>query len=199
MGVELAGGLVGEQQRGFVGQRTRDGDTLLLPSGQFRRAVVQALAEADILKELRGALRSFGGWNPGLCHRQGDILRGRQDRKQIKALEHEPDRAQPESRRFTIAHAIDSLSLYRDGPRGWLVDHSDEVEQRRLPAARRTNDGDIIPGSDLERHALKRMHALASKRVVTLHILERYDHLAHAIASRRKDSAIGSEAARQAG
>ena len=37
LGVEAAGGLVGEDQRGLVGQRTRDGDPLALPAAELAR------------------------------------------------------------------------------------------------------------------------------------------------------------------
>ena len=44
--VEVAGGLVGEDQRGRVDQRARDRHALLLAAGELRRLVVGALGEA---------------------------------------------------------------------------------------------------------------------------------------------------------
>ena len=54
--VELAGGLVGEEQRRPVGERARDGDALLLAAGQLRRAVALALREADVVEQLERTL-----------------------------------------------------------------------------------------------------------------------------------------------
>ena len=47
-GIEVAGGLVGEQQRRIVGQRAGDGDALLLAAGELRRIVMAAVGQADL-------------------------------------------------------------------------------------------------------------------------------------------------------
>ena len=46
-GVEVTGGLVGEQNRGPIHQRARDGDTLTLTTRALVRLVVHALFEID--------------------------------------------------------------------------------------------------------------------------------------------------------
>ena len=45
--VEIAGGLVGENQLGMIDQRASDGDTLLFAAGKLRGKMVEAFAEAD--------------------------------------------------------------------------------------------------------------------------------------------------------
>jgi hypothetical protein len=51
--VEVAGGLVGQQDLGLLNQRPGNGDSLLLPAGQFRRQVARAIREADIGERAR--------------------------------------------------------------------------------------------------------------------------------------------------
>ena len=46
-GIQVAGWLVGQDDRGFVDQRPRDGDTLLLPAGKFTGQVIQTFAQTD--------------------------------------------------------------------------------------------------------------------------------------------------------
>ncbi len=46
--VEIAGRLVGQQDARRIGDRARDRDALLLAAGQLRRAVRQALLQAEI-------------------------------------------------------------------------------------------------------------------------------------------------------
>ena len=46
VGVEVAGGLVGEQQARGIGDGAGDGDALLLAAGEFAGAMIEALAEA---------------------------------------------------------------------------------------------------------------------------------------------------------
>jgi hypothetical protein len=56
--VQLAGGLVGQQYLGLVGERHRDGGPLLLAAGHLVGPVMQDLAEAQQLEQLHGALAS---------------------------------------------------------------------------------------------------------------------------------------------
>ena len=49
--VEVAGGLVGEDDLGPAEQRARDGDALLLPTRELRRPVREPVAEADGLDD----------------------------------------------------------------------------------------------------------------------------------------------------
>ena len=57
--VEIAGGLVGEQNRRAVHERAGDGHALLLAAAQRRRAIVQPRAKPDLLQEIDGALAAL--------------------------------------------------------------------------------------------------------------------------------------------
>ena len=70
LGVEVAGGLVGEEERRPVDQRAGDGDALLLAAGELGRAVVEAVAEADAGQELACALGGGGARRAGGALRQ---------------------------------------------------------------------------------------------------------------------------------
>ena len=64
--VEVAGRLVGEDQRRLRHERAGDGDALLLAAGQLRRLVVDAVAEAQPLEGGAGAPgRARAGRRPG--------------------------------------------------------------------------------------------------------------------------------------
>jgi hypothetical protein len=52
--VEVAGGLVGQQQLRLVGERAGDGDALLLAARELRRPVRRALGQADEAEQARG-------------------------------------------------------------------------------------------------------------------------------------------------
>src|SRR5690242_7387473 len=51
-GIQLAGWLVGKEELGLVRQRTRNGHALLLAARELRRAVTEALAQADVREQL---------------------------------------------------------------------------------------------------------------------------------------------------
>ena len=59
-GVEVAGGLVGQQQQRAVGERAGDGDALLFAARKLRRAVLQARFEAHAGEQVARALRRRG-------------------------------------------------------------------------------------------------------------------------------------------
>ena len=66
VGIERAGGFVGQQQRRLTRQRARNRDALLLTAGKLRRPVAHALAKADARPTMLGARsrRSFGSTPP---------------------------------------------------------------------------------------------------------------------------------------
>ena len=45
--VEIAGGLVGEDELGMIDERASDGDALLFAAGELRREMVDAIGETD--------------------------------------------------------------------------------------------------------------------------------------------------------
>ena len=60
--IEVAGRLVGKQHARPVGERAGDGDALLFPARQFRRAMVAPLTEPDALQQFA---RAFLSLTPG--------------------------------------------------------------------------------------------------------------------------------------
>ena len=90
-GVELAGRLVGEQEGGLIGEGAGDGDALLLAAGEFVRAVLRAVAEADHVEQRPGALGAGAALGPGEAQRDLDVLGGAEDRDEAEGLEDEAE------------------------------------------------------------------------------------------------------------
>ena len=61
LAVEVAGGLVGEQQRRVGDDRARDRDALLLAARELARVVVEAVAEPDDLERESARARGARG------------------------------------------------------------------------------------------------------------------------------------------
>ena len=70
-GVELAGGLVGEQDLRGVGQGDGDGDALLLAAGHLPGPAVGAVADAEHLEQLGGPAVALLAADPGEREREG--------------------------------------------------------------------------------------------------------------------------------
>src|SRR5688572_14888771 len=59
VGIEIAGGFVGEDEFGIVDERAGDGDALLLAAGELAGAMFAAVFEADELERFHGAVATF--------------------------------------------------------------------------------------------------------------------------------------------
>ena len=96
--VEIAGRLVGQDQRRIVGQRARDRDALLLAARELRRVVMPAIVQPDFVEQRLRARRRIPP--AGDLHRHQDVLERRQRRHQVEELEDEADllAAQPRQR-----------------------------------------------------------------------------------------------------
>ena len=88
--IEIAGGLVGQQNRRIDGERARDGDALALAAGKFVGQVREAVRELHQVQQLAGAFVDLP--RPAAqMQRQRDILETRQRRQQVEELENESD------------------------------------------------------------------------------------------------------------
>ena len=64
-GVEIAGGFVGEKDRGLVDEGTGEGGSLELSAGKLVGAMVGAVGELDGFKEIVGTVTSRGVYTSG--------------------------------------------------------------------------------------------------------------------------------------
>ena len=91
--VEVAGRLVGEEERRLGDERARDGDALLLPAGELVRRVMHALGEADRASARMRALAPLAARDAAVDERQLHVLERGGARQQVEALEDEADEA----------------------------------------------------------------------------------------------------------
>ena len=113
--VEVAGRLVGEHHRRLVDERPGDGDALLLAAGELRRAVREAVADADGRDELLEPLEVR--IEPGERERQQDVLLGVQDRHEVVALEDEAELVAPQAGQRAVVEAGELRAVDRDRSR----------------------------------------------------------------------------------
>ena len=101
--VQLAGGLVGQQQARLVGERARDRHALHLAARELRRAVVGARRQARRIQQLARARLAVARRRrrPRTCG-SSTFSAARQHRQQEEALEDEADRAQPQQAALAV-------------------------------------------------------------------------------------------------
>src|SRR4051794_22842076 len=144
--VERAGGLVGEQQRRLVGERTRDREALPLTTRQHARRFLRLVGEAEQVEEV-ARTRLCALARRARDHRgQRDVFEHAHALEQVEELEHDADVLAPHDRELVLGLADERLTGERDLAVGRSVETGHEVQQRRLPATGRAHHRDEFTG-----------------------------------------------------
>ncbi len=151
--VERAGRLVAEQHVGTLGDRAGDRDALLLAAGELRREVVEALRQADAIERLLRRHRRHRDVGD-----ERDVLAHGEARDQVVELEDEADVLAPVARQFGLARGGEVVVPPERFTRRRRVESAQDVEQRRLAAARGAEEDDELALADLEIESGERMH-----------------------------------------
>ena len=104
--VEVARGLVGEQQRRVVDEGAGDRDALLLAAGELVGVAVELGREADEAQGLRHLLADFGAAGADHLQRVGDVVVDGAVGQQLEVLEDGADVA-PQLRDFLLRQGAD--------------------------------------------------------------------------------------------
>ena len=112
--VEVAGRLVGEDERRLGDERAGDRDALLLAARQLGRLVVEPVAEAEPLERGRARRGALAPADALVEQRRRDVVERRRPRQQVVRLEDEADRPAAEPRQAVVVEVRDG----RAGERG---------------------------------------------------------------------------------
>ena len=151
--VQVAGGLVGEQDRRVPSQPAGHRHALLLTAGELRGVVLHAVRHADLLQRLLHALLALRGAHAAIGQRQLDVLVDRQVADQVEGLEDEADLAVADARALGRLELLDRPAVERVAALGRRVQQAQDREQRGLAAARGPGDRDVLASLDLQMHA----------------------------------------------
>ena len=145
--IELAGRLVGQQQSGTMDERPRDPDALRLPAGQFVRQPIRETGEIEGCERIADCVVVRGAATQ--AERQRHVLGDGERRYQGRELMDHSNRER--TQRLT---GTDTRPGNRSA-RGF-VESRDQIEQRRLPAPRRTQQRDALAASNGKRRRFER-------------------------------------------
>src|SRR5208283_4462314 len=148
--VELAGGLVCEQQVRAAGQRAGDRDPLLLAAGQLAGPLFRVPAQAHEVEHEPDPFLPLGGRRAGDPQRDADVLRSRQDRDETERLEDERDRRAAQPHPVPFGHRGHVTAGHLDAAGVGVVEAADDVEQRGLAGPGPAPQGHELPGRDGE-------------------------------------------------
>ena len=156
LGVEVAGGLVGEDELGVGDHGAGDGDTLLLAARELLREVLGAVGDGHPLHHGRDPLLALGSTDFHVLERQFDVLIDVELVDEVEALEHEADVALAEFGALALLQLAHLLTEQLVGAARGVVQEAEDVEQRGFAAARRPHHGHELAGLDFEGDTVQR-------------------------------------------
>ena len=132
-GVQVAGGLIRQDDGGLGRQSPGDGHPLLLAAGEVVGQVLELCLQPQGLNDPFhiGFVRRVAVQLDG----QDDVLIHVQHRHQVVVLEHKADLPPPEDGQFLIPHGREFFAVHRDGAAGGAVQPAQHVEQGGLAGA----------------------------------------------------------------
>ena len=139
-GIEVAGGLVRQQQGRAVGEGAGDGDALLFAAGQFVGLVEHALGEADGFEQAGGAEAAVAAGDLGQDHGRLDVFHGIERGQEVEALEDEADAVAAVAHQLRLGSRAQFQTVHVDFAAGGAVQSADEVEQRGFAGAGRSDE-----------------------------------------------------------
>ena len=146
--VESGGGLVEEDGLRVHGERTGDGDPLLLSARKGIGMDVGLLGHADLLQKLHGLLAGFFlGGAEQLHGGVGDIFEDGHVVEEVETLEDHAHLAAHLVER--VALGCDVFALEEDLPAGGRLEHVDGAQKSALSRAGRADDADDFSLADL--------------------------------------------------
>ena len=150
LGIEVAGRLVGQQQRRVVDERARDRHALLLAAGELVGEVVQLGRQAGQAQDVRHLGADLLARAAGDLQRIGDVVVHGPVGQQLEVLEDHPEVAPEEG--DLLARDLGQVApgdADRSGRRLELLD--EQAHDGRLARPRRADEEDELAAPDRER------------------------------------------------
>src|SRR5882672_1288191 len=151
--VQVAGRLVGEQERGIVQDRAAEGDALLLAPRELCREMVHPIRHADFRQELPCSAAHRRARAPDVPRRQQHILERRERRKQQERLEQKTDIPAAGLASGDAAEGAHPVVFEPQLAAVAVLQEPEDVQQRALSRARWAGDDDELAPLHREVHA----------------------------------------------
>lgn len=139
LAIQVAGGLVGKEDFRAVDESTREGDTLLLATGELCGIMVEAVAQAHASEEFHSEVLHL----PSTSELFGDhhVLQSGERGDKLEILEDEADVITAHAGAFIFSKFSEVVSGEMYTALAGLIETGTKAEERRLAAAGGADDG----------------------------------------------------------
>ncbi len=152
--IEIAGGLVGNEQRGLVDQRATDGNALLFAARKLVRKGVSTMRDLNLFEDCGHFSPHFALRVPDGAHGVGDVFPNSLVGKQRKILRDDAHLATKAEYRPIVIIA-DFLAIDPDLARGVSHLSGENFDEGALTRASTTDDKDELSTSNLQSYAVQ--------------------------------------------
>ena len=153
LGVEVAGGLIGQDDGGSGDEGASDGDALLFAAGEFVWAMIQTAADTEEIGEVREERTVEWNFAAGDLVRDFDVAHGGEGWKEVKALKDKAYFGFAQARAGAVREWGEIDAVDGDGAGGGLGEAAEDVEEGGFARTGGADDGDELAGGDLEADA----------------------------------------------
>ncbi len=154
--VEIAGGLIRQQQPRRPGERAGDGHALLLAARQLRRVVPAARRQSHPGQRVLDAAAPLGAVEAAVAQRNLDIVLHVQVRNQVERLKDEADLLVAQSRALIVIQAAHVGAVQLILAAAEFLEQSRNGEKRGLAGSRGSGHGDELAFAHMDREIAQR-------------------------------------------
>src|SRR5216684_6010215 len=152
-GVQVAGGLVGEDELGILDDRARDAHELLLAAGKLVGEEIFLAHDIEAVQGVADQADALFVRNVFVGERDFEVLKDGEIVDQVVALKYEADVGFVQFVALLDVEFVDRLieKVVFSAPRA--IEHSDDAEQRGFSRAGRAHEGDELAVLNIQRDA----------------------------------------------
>ena len=162
--IEVAGRLVGQQERGTIDEGPCNRHPLLLAAGHLRRLVVQPGGQPHLLEQRLGQppglATRVGARRPplGVVQRHQDIVQGRRSPQEVETLEDKTQFVRPYQGPFVRRKAAHLPAVEPELAGSRAVEAAQDVHQRGLAGTGSPHEGHHFAAGNAQRNSFQHRH-----------------------------------------
>ena len=156
--IQVSRGLVGEEECRIGDNGSRNGNPLLLTSGELAGIMLHPVLQADQTQSRLDVIVPLRLAQPGEQERQLHVFKSREHGNQVEGLKNKSDVVVAPMGQLAIGHRCDPDTIHLDFPGGRPIDTGDDVQERSFAGPRGSHQGQKFTFRNVERAFLQRHH-----------------------------------------